>query len=162
MTDAAITIRRGERLYGPYSGEQIREMLRTGSVVLEDEAWIESIGRWSTLMEITGDTSLSLNSGSEPVQTLDSLLGNQPVGDSVSVTLVPTKRDRLANILSAVGLVAIILGTIDLALHMKGRTEATRATLHEGTKSSVPSPQSDQSAPTPGYRKPMRLRDDFE
>jgi hypothetical protein len=42
-----ITIRRGERQYGPYGEEQVREMLLTGSVVAGDEA--SAGGAWVRL-----------------------------------------------------------------------------------------------------------------
>ncbi|WP_035608044.1 hypothetical protein [Haloferula sp. BvORR071] len=121
MKDAAITIRRGDLLYGPFPADKLPGMLNERSVVLEDDAWSESEGRWTTVREIVGVTS-PLGSGSErTAPTLDELLGNTPLNAAVPLAQVEDyeKRDRVANILSAVGLIAIVLGTLNVAANMK-------------------------------------------
>jgi hypothetical protein len=124
--DAAITIRRGDSLYGPYSPEQIREMLGTGSVVLDDEAWSESDGQWTTLSHIL---ALAPNPSSQRPDTLDSLLGNPTTGDSLPYAQEADSgmEDRLANVLMAVGLIAIALGTLTIVLHMDATAKARQA-----------------------------------
>jgi hypothetical protein len=115
MTDAAVTIRRGERLYGPYLATQIQEMLEAGSIVPDDEAWSETAGRWTKLSEIIAVTP-----------SADSPLVNQPTTDlGPQEAADPTKQDRAANILAIVGLVAIALGTLDVALNIKRMAKAS-------------------------------------
>jgi hypothetical protein len=126
MTDAAITIRRGERFYGPYSVEEIRGMLNAGSVAYEDEAWSETAGKWSTLLNILAQSPEPLNGlVNETLLTAADVLGVQPEPDPAAEKAFAQRRDRVAGILSAVGLVAIALGTIDWALHMKGTAKSS-------------------------------------
>jgi len=129
----AITIRRGDSLYGPYPANQIQGMIDAGSVVLDDDAWSEAEGRWTTVRQIVGVTSPS-DSGTKPTApTIDELLGNTPSNAAVPVaqTADPAKQDRVANILSAVGLIAIVLGTLNVAANMK---DAKKRTSREASK----------------------------
>ena len=133
--DTAITIRRGERLYGPYSTDQIREMLGTGSVVLDDEAWSESHGRWTTLNHILAVSPSS--TGHSTPDPLDSLLGNPAEGDSLPYAqeVDSGMGDRIANTLMAVGLIAIAVGTFIIVQHMD-ETKARQARGSSQTPSS--------------------------
>jgi len=130
MTDAAVTIRRGERLYGPYLATQIQEMLEAGSIVHNDDAWSETAGRWMKLSEIIAVPP-----------SADSPLVDQPTIDLDSPEAAdPTKQDRAANILAVVGLVAIALGTLDIALNMmrmekaSSQTQRSRDASHSGNE----------------------------
>jgi hypothetical protein len=129
MTDEAITIRRGDPLYGPYSLDQIREMLGTGSVVLDDEAWSESDGQWTTLSHILGVAPNP--SGHGTPDTLDSLLNHPTTGDSLPYAQEADSGmgDRIANVLMAVGLIAIALGTFIIVQHM----DTTKARQAQGS-----------------------------
>jgi hypothetical protein len=156
-----ITIRRGERLYGPYSVEQIHGMLDAGSVVLQDHAWSESEGRWTTIRQIVASTPSPSDSGVDPAEpTLDDLLGNPPTSDALSSAqeVDPAKQKRIANVLMAVGLIAIALGTFNIALHMKA-TEKSRSA--QGSSQASPSRSDDDSnasldAARKGTDKPPR------
>ncbi|MCW1913063.1 DUF4339 domain-containing protein [Luteolibacter sp. GHJ8] len=116
--NAAITIRRGDRLYGPYSPDQIREMLDTGSLVLDDEAWSESGGQWTTLSHIL--VVAPNPSGNGETDMLESMLGNPAEGDSLPFAQEADSGmgDRVANILMAVGLIAIAVGTFIIVQQM--------------------------------------------
>lgn len=128
MMDAAITIRRGERLYGPFSPEQITGMLNTGSVALDDEAWSEAHGQWTTLSHILAVAPNPSGPGSD---TLDVLLGNPATSDSLPYAqeVDSAMVDRIANVLMAVGLTAIALGTFTIVRHM----DATKARQSQGS-----------------------------
>jgi hypothetical protein len=126
--NAGITIRRSDRLYGPYSAGQIREMLDTGSVALDDEAWSESEGRWTTLRHILAPSTEPSNSNVDETRlTAADILGDPPGADPAAEIAYSQRQDRVARILSAVGLVAIALGTIDAAIHMKAPKSPTAA-----------------------------------
>lgn len=113
-----IMIRRDGRVHGPYPVERIREMLDAGSVVLQDEAWSESEGRWTTLRGIPGLSPSIPNDGGDPDRaTPGSLSGLPPPEDTGPAE---SRRDRAAAVLSKVGFIAIALGTLNAALHMKG------------------------------------------
>jgi hypothetical protein len=127
MTDVAITIRRGERLYGPYSVEQVQEMLKAGSIINEDEARCGAEESWTTLLRILALSPEASNHTEDSVLVnLDDLLGVQPANDPGSAVKKadPMKRDRTASILSGVGLIAIAFGTIDVALNMRSTTKS--------------------------------------
>jgi hypothetical protein len=123
--DAAITIRRRDRLYGPYSPEQITAMLNTDSVVLDDEAWSESDGQWTRLSHIL---AAGPNPSSNGRDTLDSLLGNPTEGGSLPYAQEADSGmgDHIANVLMAVGLIAIALGTFTIVQHMDATAMARR------------------------------------
>ena len=127
--NAAITIRRGDRLYGPYSPDQIREMLDTGSVMLDDEAWSETHGQWTTLSHMLAAGPHPTGHG--PPDTLDSLLNHPTTGDSLPYAQEADSGmgDRIANVLMAVGLIAIALGTFIIVQHM----ETTKARQAQGS-----------------------------
>jgi hypothetical protein len=131
--DVVITIRRGDRLHGPFPADQIQGMIDAGSVVLDDDAWSESEGRWITVRQMVGLTN-PLDSGSEHTAlTLDELLGNTPTNAALPLAQVEDygKRDRVANILSAVGLIAILLGTLNVAANMKDAKKRTASEASE-------------------------------
>jgi hypothetical protein len=121
--EATITIRRGDRVYGPYSPEQITEMLNAGSVVLDDEAWSETHGQWTKLSHLLA--AAPNPSGHGAPDTLDSLLGNPTEGGSLPFAQEADSgmEDRIANVLMAVGLIAIALATFTIVQHM----DATKA-----------------------------------
>lgn len=120
MRDAAITIRRGDRLYGPYSATQIEELLKAGSVIQEDEVWSETAGKWTTLLEVLSLSPDYLNGKEHEIRlTAADVLGDPPPTDAAPERASGQRRDRVANFLAAVGLIAIALGTLDIALHMK-------------------------------------------
>jgi hypothetical protein len=137
MTDPAITIRRGERLYGPYSPEQITEMLNTGSVVLDDEAWSESDGQWTTLSHIL---AAGPNPSGHGRDTLDSLLGNPTESGSLPYAQEADSgmEDCIANVLMAVGLIAIGLGSFTIVKHM----DATAKVRQEQDSTQTPASHS--------------------
>lgn len=144
MTDATITIRREGRLYGPYSAEQIREMLHTGSVDNADEAWSEIAGKWATLLEVLALSSGSLNGKEHEIRlTAADVLGDQPATDPAAEGAYAQRRDRVANFLAAVGLIAIALGTLDIALHMK--RSAISSASQAATRSRGPSDTSNSA-----------------
>ena len=153
MTDVAITIRRGERLYGPYLVEQIQELLDAGLIVPEDEAWNESGRQWTTLRQILASASSLPSSKDEPAQpTLDDLLGNPPTTDSIPPAreLDPAWQDRLANVLMVAGVIAIVLGTLTIALHMRATAKSPPAER----SSQAPTPTSaDHSNPAGGAER---------
>jgi hypothetical protein len=115
MTDATVTIRREDRLYGPYTATQIQELIETGSIVHNDDAWSETAGRWMKLSEIIAVPP-----------SADSPLAEKPTIDLNSPEATdPSRLDRAANILAVVGLIAIALGTLDIALNMKRMEKAS-------------------------------------
>jgi hypothetical protein len=74
-----ITISRGERTYGPYSEDQVRDMLRTGSVVAHDVARCEPDGKWTTVDQILGLLVQPPHSPPEPIAvTAADLVNQQP------------------------------------------------------------------------------------
>ncbi len=118
-----IMIRRDGRVHGPYPVERVREMLDAGSVVLQDEAWSESEGRWTTLLGIPGLSPSIPNGGGDPDRiSLATLSGLPPPEDTGPAE---SRRDRAAAVLSKVGFIAIALGTLNAALHMKGCAKRT-------------------------------------
>jgi hypothetical protein len=130
MTDATVTIRRGDRLYGPYTATQIQELIDTGSIVHNDDAWSETAGRWTKLSEIITVTP----SADSPLAEKPTIALNSPEAAD------PSRQDRAANILAVVGLVAIALGTLDIALNMmrmekaSSQTQRSRDASHSGNE----------------------------
>lgn len=120
MMDAAITIRRGNRLYGPYSVEEITRLLDAGSVILQDEARAANGEKWTTLLRILALSPAPQESNEDEIElTAADVLGDLPATDPAAERACAQRRDRVANILAVVGLIAIALGTLDIALHMK-------------------------------------------
>ncbi|RYZ99197.1 MAG: RDD family protein [Moraxellaceae bacterium] len=75
-----IYLARNNEQAGPYSLEQVNQMLANGQVVLADLAWHEGMTQWQPLGELTGGELSYQPQGTSPFKTAPNL-SKQPFGN---------------------------------------------------------------------------------
>lgn len=76
-----IYLARNNQQAGPYTVEQVNQMLATGQVLLDDLAWHEGMPEWKKLGELTGGELFYLLPGAEPLATVTPVNPNKSWAD---------------------------------------------------------------------------------
>ncbi len=142
-----IYLARNNQQAGPYTLEQLNQMLATGQVLLDDLVWHEGMPEWKKLGELTGGELFYSPQGIEPLATAIPVNLNKswadhakPVSSTQDVELAPIEKRFIAK---AIDIILIWLPLSIILLSFLSPAQIAKLEKIQGG-AAMPSPQQQQ------------------